>query len=306
MNTVFINPYSSGGKGLDKWESVKTFFNNEVHQIVINEQNGIGDLIKKSLQNGNINFIAAGGDGTVNLLINSLINTLNIEELKEIKLGAIGIGSSNDFHKPKGEGFNSIPVKINFEEAKPRDVGCLTYFEKGMMKRKYFLINASLGIAAEANYFFNHPDNILLRLKKKNTNLAILYSALKTIYGFKSFKIKIDSDEMGEFDVNLTNLAIIKNPNFSGNLRYSSVINYDGGNFNVHLCSEMSRKEIIHLLYLLSFGKFYKVKKKKSWETKELNVSSEDPFYVEYDGEIIKTTSVTFTILPKLLKVCSC
>jgi diacylglycerol kinase (ATP) len=306
MNTVFINPYSSGGEGLHKWESVKTFFNKEITQIVINEQNGIGDLIKKSLQNGNINFIAAGGDGTVNFLLNSLISTLDTEELKKIKLGAIGIGSSNDFHKPKSKEFNGIPVKINFEKTRPRDVGCLTYSEKGMIKKKYFLINASLGITAEANYFFNHPDRILLSLKRKNTNLAILYSALRTIYGFKNFKIKIDSDGTDEFEVNLTNLGVIKNPNFSGNLRYNSEINYDTGNFNVHLCHEMSRKEVIHLLYLLNHGKFDKVTKKKSWKTKGLKVSCEDPFYVEYDGEIIKTTCVTFSVLPKLLRVCSC
>ena len=306
MNIVFINPYSSGGKGLHKWESIKPLFKNEITQIVLNKENRISDLIKKSLQNGNINFIAAGGDGTINFLLNSLISTLKTEELKKIKLGAIGIGSSNDFHKPKSKEFNGIPVKINFEEANPRDIGCLTYFKKGVIKRKYFLINASLGITAEANYFFNHPDSILLSLKKKNTNLAILYSALRTIYSFKNFKVKIDSDETGEFEVNLTNLGIIKNPNFSGNLRYNSEITYDNGNFNVHLCYEMSRKEVIHLLYLLSYGKFDKVTKKKSWDTKELKISSENPFYVEYDGEIINTTSVTFSVLPKLLKVCLC
>lgn len=304
MNVVFVNPYSFGGKGFEKWKRIKPFLGDNQFEV----KNLTEDSVEEFFMNGNTNFIAAGGDGTVNILLNKIINSFTPEEVKRIKLGAIGLGSSNDFHKPFTDCklIKDIPVKINFEKTEPRDVGCITYIEKGISKRKYFLINASIGITAEANYLFNNPDKFLSLIKKKNTGLAIFYSALKTIFKYRNFRIKLTSAETKELQVDLTNLGIVKNPNFSGNLKFNAEADYGNGKFDVYLCSRMTKMEIIHLFYLLSKGAFNMVEKKGSFRTNLVNLGSDNPFLIEYDGEIIKTSSAGFSILPKYLQVCTC
>lgn len=54
--------------------------------------------------------IAVGGDGTVNLLAQALLESV---EWREISLGALGTGSSNDFHKPRRKRFHGLPARLD-------------------------------------------------------------------------------------------------------------------------------------------------------------------------------------------------
>ena len=42
-------------------------------------------------------------------------------------LGAIGLGSSNDFHKPFKQNNKNVPIRLNFTEAIPHDLGEVVY-----------------------------------------------------------------------------------------------------------------------------------------------------------------------------------
>ena len=93
---------------------------------------------------------------------------------------------------------NGIPCKFNFTSAEDRDVGILTFIDSQEQKQqKYWLINASIGITAEANLFFNTPDFVLNYLKKTITNSAILYAALRTIafYRNRDLTVKIGKNK---------------------------------------------------------------------------------------------------------------
>jgi diacylglycerol kinase (ATP) len=308
MNIVFVNPWSCGGKGIGKWERIRPYLKDDSNSFILNGKTRIKESIRDYYNHGITNFIAAGGDGTVNLLLNNLVNSLSPEELRRVSLGAIGIGSSNDFHKPffEAKQYEGIPFRIDFNKAQYRDVGCVSYLDGSVRNRKYFIINASAGITAEANHLFNNPDIILSWLKKRNTGFAIIYTALKTILRFTNFTVSVSTSDGKKFITQLTNLGITKNPNFSGNLRYNSSADYTNGIFDLFLCSDMSKYESIKLLELLSKGNFDKVKKKQCWQADELNLHSEKKFFVEYDGEIILTDNVSFSVLPRFLKVCQC
>lgn len=308
---VFINPESSGGAALKKWKAVKPVLSKNINCADFFFLNGnipMQSYIRAALCKGETQFVSAGGDGTLNFLINSIIKYSAIERLNNIKIGAIGIGSSNDFYKPveECEKINNIPVRIDFDKAEPRDVGKIVFENDGIIKSKYFLINSSIGITADANYFFNNPDIFLSSLKKESTQAAILYAAGRSIFKYKNSHAEIFSEETGRIKVKITNLGIVKNPNFSGNLSYGYNADYKNGLFNIHLCYEMNIKERMKLFLALNSKNFSKVQKAKSWSTRNISVKSGDKFAVEYDGEVITTNSVEFLILPKLLRICKC
>ena len=308
---VFINPKSCGGSALKKWKTVAPELSQNINGADLLFLNGsitIKSYIRAALCNGETEFISAGGDGTLNLLINSIIKYSSVKQLNTIKVGAIGIGSSNDFYKPfkECEKINNIPVRIDFDKAEPRDVGKITFENDGIIKSKYFLINSSIGITANANYFFNNPDRILASLKRKSTQTAILYAAGKNLFKYKNFDADVLSEETGRMKVKITNIGIVKNPNFSGNLSYGYNADYENGLFNIHLCYEMNLQDRLELFWSLNTGGFKKVQKTNSWSTKNISVKSGNKFAVEYDGEIITTKSVQFSVLPRLLRICKC
>jgi len=246
---VLLNDKSCGGNAANKWQ---TFLNNyDIKECtVLKAEDTYGeDKISSALSNGETDFAAAGGDGTVNFLLNKLMNLANESQIHNLRLGAIGLGSSNDFHKPYNESYliDNIPYKLNFSKSELRDVGELSFQYNGKRITRYFLINASIGITAEGNFLFNNPDRILKYLKRLNTNSAILYSALKTIFGYRDFKAEIRKDEGKPTKVNITNLNIIKNPNVSGDLSYGYTADYNDGKMNIHLAHDMNKFEVLQL-----------------------------------------------------------
>ena len=308
---IFVNTEASGGAAGKRWKKLVTaqpssiFRGNAVltHGSALTES-----AVRQALDDGEREFAAAGGDGTVNMLLNTLLTLCEPEEIESLRLGAIGIGSSNDFHKPFTEKSltEGIPTLLDFASASPRDVGCVTYEQSGKLITRYFLINASVGVAAEANHLFNHPDRLLRVVKRYHTGSAILYAALKTIAGFENTALEISSLETGTFCTRVANLGITKSPHFSGDFSYGGNFSPDNGRFAVYLCRDLSRTELVSLLRKLGTGRFAETEKTCSWNTSSIRLASEQPFPVEYDGEVVTTTSATFTILPRFLRVCVC
>jgi len=305
---IIINPFAAGSTAFTKWKILENTLPFDKHSCSMHFMNGntsFPKLIQNALNYGERKFIAAGGDGTVNFLLNSLLKYSKPGIQRDIKIGAIGIGSSNDFHKPiNGIDRNQIPIKINFTEAEHRDVGYLKYKNNGKSITKYFLINASIGLTAEANNLFNNPDSILKKLKKSSTSSAIYYAALKTIFMYRNPSVEIDCSIRGKIKTNITNMGIVKSPYFSGDLYYDSPINFRNGLFDIHLCEGLSKTETLFLLWALGHNKLEKVRKLRSWKTNEISIATNKHFTVEFDGETVKTKTVEFGILKKQIKVC--
>jgi diacylglycerol kinase (ATP) len=299
---IILNTNCCGGKGLAKWNQVKNYIVDNEKVVLQSNEEGLKDKIKESIEKEQTQFVAAGGDGTVNYLLNNLIEIATIDQLKKITIGAIGIGSSNDFHKPFCLKFGDIPVCMDFENAYHRDVGVIKYATDAGKVEKYFLINASLGITAEANNLFNKPDLILRRLKQLSTKTAIIYSATKTILNYRNLNAEIFVNG-NKLKTNITNLGIIKNPHFSGDFCYDSHASYDSGKYNIHLAHDMNKFDVLNLMKALTTSSFSKIEKTKSWLTDNIKVNSENNYAVEFDGEIVITNKVEFRVLNKFIKV---
>ena len=79
----------------------------------------------------NVNCPSATGSGTVNGVLNAIL-----AQGADVTLGAIGLGSSNDFHKPfaKDKRVGGAPVRLDASRAIRADVGraVLTDRDTGM------------------------------------------------------------------------------------------------------------------------------------------------------------------------------
>lgn len=307
---LLLNTYAGGGSAKKKWEKIKEYINSRFEEFIIIKYDKSSkniSFIRDAISKNEKDFIVAGGDGTINLFINDLIDTVTKEEINKYKIGAIGIGSSNDFHKPMTEDhlIDDIPVKIDFAHPQQRDVCLIKYKSGSEFLNKYFLLNASIGITAEANQLFNKPDLVLKFLKKYITSIAILYAALKTIFAYKNFEAKIIFDSYETYSFTVSNLSIIKNPNISGDLSYPSEVNYQNGLYDIYLTHSMNKLDLINLLKALSKKVFPKNEKTKYCKTSKLKVTSENNFLIEYDGETISTNYAEFSILNKYLNICT-
>lgn len=254
---IILNKNAGGGTALKNWEKIEHEVQKRFETIELFESQQpdlLRQVIAKSIQEQDYNFIIAGGDGTVNLFINNLIEALNGEQINKIKIGVIGIGSSNDFCKPYDlqSTIDKFPCKINFSSSMQRDVGIIKYRSGTQFFHKYFLLNASIGVTAQANDYFNKPDKFLSFLKKYFKSLAIFYAAIKTIFTYKNFEVQIIVNPDKAYCYPVSNLSIIKNPNISGSLSYPIEADYQNGLFDIYLAHSMNSFDLIDLLRSLS------------------------------------------------------
>jgi diacylglycerol kinase family enzyme len=105
--------------------------------------------------------------------------------------------------------------------------------------------------------------------------------------------------------VHLRNLGVVKNPNFTGCLRYDSPYEPDSGEFFVHLLAESSLRDTVITLARLARGRFAGRRTARSWRGNWLALASARPFAVEADGEIVVTRRAEFSVAPRALQVCS-
>jgi diacylglycerol kinase family enzyme len=307
---ILVNPKACGGLALRKWRHMQNYLHDQGCHFDFAMLTGTvrdEEYLTKMLMKGETDFVAAGGDGTINWLLNSLMSCVSTDQCKHIRLGAIGIGASNDFHKPFSpkKMFSDIPYAISFDNAQSFDVGCLEFAAGDTMLTRFFLINASIGITAEANDSFNHPNRLLRWLKRIHPTFAITYTALSSIAVFQNFRINLKCHEKGSHTISVSNLGVLKRPYFSGSLHYLTAERCRDGELSIALAERLSRFELLLLLVRLANGNNKQHRVLHTWQSSALTVSADKKFAVEYDGEIVHTRMVHFKNSIKQVKVCS-
>lgn len=305
---IFLNPNCDYGRGKKKWRRLALEIQQRWGSFKLEEIESPAALpsqVKKAALSGERFFVAAGGDGTVNLMANAFFN-LSLPREEPI-LGAIGLGSSNDFHKPfKAQNFiKGVPVRLSKERTVYCDVIRVSYRKEDQpLQRRYCLINASLGITAEANAFYNSRQPWVELIQRFSLEAAIIASALRTIFTFRNIPCVLKSQYLGTNRFSLTNLSVIKSPHFAGGLCYDTMIKADDGKMGINLCYDMSRLEAVKTLIRLYQHRFSGQPKTEAWSETSFSLSSPAPFALEMDGEVAEADYVEFDLIPKALRCC--
>lgn len=304
---VLINLSANNGRGQKRWRSIERIIKEELPKDTIyieyHPPYDFYDVVKDLVHAHQVKcFISVGGDGSVNLLINTLFKDGLSND--DFRIGAIGIGSSNDFCKPNKRLIKGIPIRINYADAIKSDVGLINYLNiQGEGLSKYFIINSSIGFTAEGNYWFNKGDFFINLMKNKLVLLTIIYTALKTFWKFKNLPVHL---EIGgkNYTLKLTNLNVLKKNYISGNFKYPQKVKPNDSWLGVNYCFGLSKFTLLKTLIGLMNGKFSGNGKFSTYE-KELKVKSSNPIIIEADGETFLTTQVDFKVLPEKIYLLS-
>lgn len=301
---IYLNKRANSGRAASRWVRIeKQVLQRFPDAEIVKADDLAYTNISGAISKGETEFISAGGDGTFNSLINMIISCTPEKDLYKIKVGAIGLGSSNDFHKPYSERICGIPVRIDFENTEASDAGVIEfYYNRVFWEKRYWMINSSIGILADANKYFNHRGIMWDYFKRHFVNGAILYSALKTIAQYKNKRCSFSSVNFGIKDAVVSSFGIAKNPNFAGEFSYPGKHCPANGLFSLYLLENMNIAQTI-----LTLAALWKKKGKnmlKSAETDWIEVNSDTQFNVEFDGEVVTTDTARFSIINKAVQLC--
>lgn len=320
---ILLNPRSNAGRGAERFRAL---VDSELGQKLRLRQAHVWDgsdtgeaqgpeallasaraFLRAESSHGVRHFVAAGGDGTVHLALNALHSEIHEGKLSatEHRLGAAGIGSSNDFHKPNQASgrdlIAGVPCRLDFEGAFKHDLGQAVLPGASPY---VFGINASVGVTATGNAAFNNAGPALRWLKRASVNATILAVSLKTFASYENLRLSLSLDGGAPESLSLTNLGVVKNIHFSGDLRYDRPQRPNDGLFGVFVCRDMSRWELAKMFGALSKGRFSGIPKTHSAQASRVELSSLASFELETDGEVRRTSQATLTVLKEAITLC--
>jgi diacylglycerol kinase family enzyme len=256
---------------------------------VLYEVNGkfLSNAAKNAVNNGAELVVAAGGDGTVNAVVNALIHT-------DTPLGVLPLGTLNHFAKDTGMPLNITDAVHVLVHEPPQRV------DVGEVNGHFFVNNSSIGL---------YPQTVRLREKEqeqlgRSKWSAMISAALSVFRRFPTVGVRVKSD--AQSTLLRTPFVFVGNNEYNMNLlELGTRSQMDTGRLSLYTARTASRWSLLRLAWSALRG--------------ELNQESDFTFHlvesvelsmkrkhtdVSLDGEVKRlSTPLHYRIHPRYLRV---
>lgn len=304
---VFLNSRAAGGAAERRWREVRSQLEagplRDGYETITRPAELRGRVLEHAAEGDLI--IAAGGDGTVNLAASVLMG-LAEDERRAWTLGAIGLGSSNDFHRSPDAPARAgrLAMRIDLVTARARPVGRVTFVDPdGVPQRRHFLVNASVGVVALGNHLFNREDAVGRFLKPRWTAGAIAYAASRALLAGRDAKAHVTVDG-APWTARLTNAHVLLSPYVSGGLSYDFEVPAERA-FGFAICEGLGRVARLGMTLALWRGRFHGRPDTRVLFGRTIEIEPAEPAALETDGEVCLARAMRFEHLPGALNVCA-
>ncbi|MGQ8335683.1 diacylglycerol/lipid kinase family protein [Sunxiuqinia sp. A32] len=298
---LILNPHAGVGRGKkDKDKIIHLLRKKDIHfdLLVSSYPTHAIPLTVAAIKTGYRKLIVAGGDGTLNEVVNGVFQQDECSP-DEIVVGMIPVGTGNDWIKTFQipNNYKSAIKKLLKGKTIQQDVGRITYEESGNKKTRIFANMAGFGfdamVAEKAN-----------RLKNKGRSGLLVYlqslGASYLQYQTRKVRIAVDGQEVEDF-VFSASIGIGKY-NGGGMMQAPNAVP-NNGIFEVTIIHKIGFWGIVRNLPGLFNGSYIKDRRVSSFQAKHVSITSEKSIPGEVDGETLGNHQFDIEILPSQLNV---
>lgn len=239
-------------------------------------------MARRGVAEGFDKIVAAGGDGTVNEVVNGLAGT-------EATLGLLPIGTMNVFATELGLPVHDLERCWNIVQGEH-----IRSVDLPKANQKFFVQLAGVGLDAQV------VKETSAQLKRNFGPLSYLISAAQ-IAARQPPRLFIKSDDTS---IDEGSFVLIGNGRlYGGPFPFFKHASLDDGLLDVVVFKSLGYLEIIKYLQDVVFSSEIRVPEVEYFQTSRLRVESEQSVPVELDGELVGNCPVEFTLQSRLLRV---
>jgi len=239
-------------------------------------------IARNAVREGFRKVIAAGGDGTVNEVVNGIATS-------DVALGILPLGTVNVFATELGLPVNDLETCWDIVER-----GHVRAVDLPRANDTHFVQLAGIGLDAQA------VKETSVAFKRSFGPLSYILSAAQ-IAARRPPQLTIESDdaitEEGSF-------VLVGNGRlYGGPFPFFKQASVDDGLFDVLVFKRLGYLEIISYLQDVIFSSEIRTRDVEYFQTRELRVSADEEVPVEVDGELATICPVRFSIKQRALRV---
>jgi len=296
---LIVNPAAANGAVGKNWPRIRDFLQAEGAKFdaVLTEEPGHAtQLARQALDDGYRTIVAVGGDGTVNEVINGLVEEGSVDP--EVTLGIIPYGTGADFARVLGipRDYTVACRHLLRSEPRPVDLGRIACFREGREVERYFINAAGLGFDGEVAEVVNRFPKVL---GGTITYLTCLLIGLVT-YRNKNIELSFD----GQHARGRVNSVIVCNGRyFGGGMFIAPGAAFDDGLFDVVILGNLNKLEVVVNLPRIYKGTHLTHPKVSHFCAREVHVEARERMFLQAEGELVGEAPATFQMIPQALQV---
>jgi len=229
-------------------------------------------------------IIAAGGDGTINEVINGMA-------CSKATLVIIPFGSTNVLARELG--VPDDPKMAAELITKGKKIKMDLGYAKTSKESRYFSMMLCVGPFAQV------IKDMTPEFKKRWGRFAYPFRLIKILFRYKWHKIYVKHkvESTGYFVI----MANIKY--YGGEYEIADKANIRDGLLDLVIINRKNPWDIIMLIFSIASGKLNKFLRKEYYRTKEAEIYSHYNMEIQIDGEVLGLAPVSVKIMPKALNV---
>jgi diacylglycerol kinase (ATP) len=254
------------------------------------DQPGHGQrLARDAVAQGCSFIVAAGGDGTINEVVNGLAG-----HFEQVQLGVLPVGTGNDFARSIG-----MPTEIDaaVDLLRRRQTRPLDVVRVSSDDTRYF-INVSAG------GFSGLVDEKLTEdLKRSWGPLAYLRSAAAALPDLTDYHTMITFDDQEQYEVKTYNIVIANARYVAGGIPIAPEAQLDDGLVDVLIVPAATIPQLALLVPQILLGQHLGSELITFRRARKVQIDSRPGMWFNADGELVGNEPATFEVLPQALQV---
>lgn len=287
---VVLNGKSAGDTGVEQAFDSLRAGGHQVEVEVTSEDGDARQLARAAARDGVDAVVAAGGDGTLNEVVDGLVGAGSLEEIPSV--GVLPLGTANDFAEtcgiPVGSPLAALGLATDVEP---------TVIDVGQVNDACFINMASGGFGSRLTA--ETSDD----MKDSLGRLSYMLTGVRRFTEFAAERGEVRGPDFawqGSFYV----LAVGNGRQAGGGIRLCPDAYLDDGLFDVVVLPEIPPEERLKkLLGLLAEGLVAVEREMVYGRVSWLEVSAPAGLYFNLDGEPTRGTSFRFNVLPKRIRM---
>ena len=293
---IIINLTAGGGKPQPHLNTIFKYLEENGFNFNANYTSYSGEatkLAKIAADNNADLIVSVGGDGTVNEIINGIMQSQN-----NPSLGIIPLGWANDFVK-------SIPIPSNIIEAcKILTKGNTKEIDVGVINNKIYFGNiCGVGFDAEVAQLANQMKNRHPNWRTLSAFIYVFATVKKLLSPFHCHKVKIKIDQK-EIESKILFIAAGNGKIYGGRFKITPEAILDDGLLEVCIVEEMGRFKYLWLIPKVFAGAHKNVKGVNFYKAKKIVIQSSETLHAQVSGEVINgEKEYAITLQQKRLKL---
>lgn len=287
---VIWNPNAGSVRNAARIKSELTR-NRDVELAETNSSDEAIELVCRQIGQGERRIVAAGGDGTVNAVINGMMRESSDAELAVLPLGTANdwcasLGIPDDLWQAKSliDGWNARPLDI-IELESPH-------------VHKYFANIATGGNSQRVT------ESITPEMKRKWGALCYLRGAIGIVPNLQTYHASISFDDGPAEEFNVWNIIVANGQTSAGRLMVAPKAKLDDGLLDIVIIRDGTVLDLAEMTVQFLTSQSYVASEQVEYrQAKTITLTSEPPLLFSIDGDLVEEQPSRFRVKPKAINV---